>query len=149
MYNEINKINIDELRRARIIKGEALAFISQFRVKGEYIHCILKQEPLKRTIKKEIPDLDIPKNIIKERRLSLFGTIQNGDDEDFENFSFELIQEERKNYGNKGCSDLDIPKNIIQERRASLIESVKNNSSTNNKKSPVGKIKRFTYLSFE
>jgi hypothetical protein len=152
MYNEICKINIDidELRRATIIKGEALAFIYQFRENGVYVHCILKKETLKCRIKKESPNLDIPKNIIKERRLSLFGTTSDDEyyNEDYENVSFDLIQEETKHYGNKNkdCSDLDIPKNIIQERRASLIESVKNDNSKN--KAPIGKLKRASYLAY-
>lgn len=150
MYNEICKINIDidEFRRARILKGEALAFVYQFRENGLYIHCILKQETLKSRIKKESPSLDIPKNIIKERRLSLFGSTSDDEDEDYEKFSFDLMQEETKHHGNKNkcCADLDIPKNIIQERRASLIESVKNDNSKN--KAPIGKLKRASYLAY-
>lgn len=101
MYSEMNKINTDELSRSddetfnvepaestaavslenRIelgdfgvklcIKEEATAFVSQFREREISVHCILKQETRKCRIEKEIAILDIPKNIIQEKRASL------------------------------------------------------------------------------
>lgn len=101
MYNEMNKINTDELSRSddenfnveiaesttavslenRIeledfgvklcIKEEATAFVSQFREREISVHCILKQETRKCRIEKDSAFLDIPKNIIQEKRASL------------------------------------------------------------------------------